>query len=72
VLIYGFEPGRRYQVQWWDTRQPALSSQIKMVEHVLARQDGTIKLEVAGLQDDVAVKIKNIIPVFLPVAIGKP
>ncbi len=55
VTLPGFRPGATYIVKWWDTNtgQPAST------ETLLSQSDGSLKLEIVGLETDVAAKISR-------------
>ncbi len=57
VTVDGFEPGRSYILEWWDTYQPDPLRQVTARQTVLAQQDGSIAILVDQLVSDLAIKI---------------
>lgn len=57
VTISGFEPGKSYLLQWWDTFQTDPTQQILRSETLVAQNDGSLAIAVANLSADVAVKL---------------
>jgi len=57
VEVPGFQPGKTYVVEWWDTYQPDKARQILDRRTVVARPNGTLSIQVEGLATDVALKI---------------
>lgn len=58
VTISGFQPGKGYTLEWWDTYQTDKTLQITGSETIKAGADGSIVFQVDNLADDVAVKIR--------------
>jgi len=56
ISVPGFEPGAAYLVDWWDTYAPA--GRLIVQERVVADAAGTLRIVVAPLATDVAVKIR--------------
>jgi hypothetical protein len=54
IRVPGFEPGREYDVEWWDT----WNDRIPTKQSVTSAADGAIVLDVDGLKADVAVTVR--------------
>jgi hypothetical protein len=70
VTVAGFQPGKSYTVQWWDTRQSDPAKQITASETAVADGSGAITLRVDGLVSDVAVQIFTEHSIYLPTALS--
>ena len=57
VSLQGFQPGRAYTLQWWDTYQPDPARQILKTQTVAADGDGVLAFTVDGLKTDTAALI---------------
>lgn len=55
ILVPGFVPGSAFTVEWWD---PYSDSRVVASEPVVADAKGGVRIHVASLQTDVAVKIR--------------
>jgi hypothetical protein len=55
LRVAGFQPGRTYRVEWWDTYAAAPAVD---VQAVTADQSGTVTLGVTALARDVAIKLR--------------
>jgi hypothetical protein len=62
VKVGGFRPGESYRVTWWDTYQPDPAKQALFAEQLAADRSGAIRLNLTGLQTDVAVQIYPLAP----------
>jgi hypothetical protein len=67
VDIFGFQPGKPFTLQWWDTYATDPDLQIISEISAIANQEGSIRLEVVELFTDVAVKIIPRYRVLLPI-----
>ena len=68
LTIGGFEPGRTYAVQWWD---PYLNEVVRfdLTSVDALRTDDSISLVIEDLTKDVALKIFEVVPCYLPLAL---
>ena len=55
IVVPGFRPGTSYTVQRWDTY--AASGRIASTESVVADSSGSVRLTIASLQTDLALKL---------------
>lgn len=56
IIVPGFEPGATYLVDWWDTYAPA--GRLIVQERLTADAGGALRIGVAPLAMDVAVKVR--------------
>lgn len=57
VSVSGFEPGRSYRLERWDTYQPDETRQITGTEILIANVKGTLTIAIQSLTTDTALKI---------------
>ena len=57
LTISGFRPRVEYSLEWWDPYAYEPAEQVTRTQPVVARPDGTIRLQIADLTSDIAVKI---------------
>ena len=69
LTLAGFEPGKDYQIEWWDPY--ATASGVIRTTLAIAEADGTLTVRVGGLAQDVAIKVMayKAFRCYLPLAI---
>ena len=67
LLIPGFQAGREYMVEWWDTYQSDPTQQVTARHKVTAQLDGSLAIIVTNLANDLALKILPGQAIYLPV-----
>jgi hypothetical protein len=60
VRLDGFQAGKTYNVEWWDTYQTDASRQVVRRETVVASASGAITVNVTNLATDVALRLSPI------------
>ncbi len=58
VTLDGFQPGKQYTLEWWDTTKPDPAQQIVQTETITGQPDGSLVIGVNNLTTDIAVKIR--------------
>jgi hypothetical protein len=68
LTIGGFKPGKTYAVQWWD---PYMNEVVRfdIISVDALRTDESILLVIEDLTEDVALKIFEVVPCYLPLAL---
>ncbi len=66
ITIPGFQPGKKYTVQWWDTYQTDPAKQILKTETIVSKANGDITLSISNLSSDTAVKVFTQSMIFIP------
>lgn len=59
LTVPGFQPGASHKIEWWDPYQPEETDQIIGTKTVTAQTDGSIRVQIDNLDDDVAIKISR-------------
>ena len=57
ITLTGFVSGGKYVLQWCDPYQPDSKLQVIRTETLTAQTDGSLKIMVANLSSDIALKI---------------